>query len=179
MGAFLIQKIRIHGGNVGGKNMAEEFKIIESQEQFDAAIKGRLERERIKYTDQISELTQKLEAQANESQKQISELNQALTASKEEKEAFNQTLAERDEKIKQYELHSAKTQIAHELGLSFEAVNFLQGSNEEEIRKSAESLKELVGTKTAPLAGEVLITDTKKDAKDVALRSMLHDLRKE
>lgn len=159
--------------------MAEEFKIIESQEQLDSIIKGRIERERVKYTDQIAELTKKLETQASDAQKQISELNQALNASKEEKESFNQTLAERDAKIKEYELHSAKTQIAHELGLSFEAVNFLQGSDEDEIRKSAESLKELVGTKTAPLAGEVLITDTKKDAKDAALRSMLHDLKKE
>ena len=159
--------------------MAEEFKIIESQEQLDSIIKGRLERERVKYTDQINELTQKLEAQTSDAQKQISELNQALSASKEEKESFTQTLAERDAKIKEYELHSAKTQIAHELGLSFEAVNFLQGSNEEEIRKSAESLKELVGVKTAPLAGEALITDTKQDAKNEALRSMLHNMKKE
>lgn len=159
--------------------MAEEFKIIESQEQLDAVIKGRLEREKVKYNDQIAELTQKIETQSSDAQKQISELTQALNAAKEEKETFNQTLAEREAKIKEYELHSEKTQIAHELGLSYEAVNFLQGSNADEIRKSAESLKELVGAKTAPLANpEPQIADTKEATKDAALRSMLQHITK-
>ena len=159
--------------------MAEEFKIIESQEQFDAAIKGRLEREKVKYTDQIAELTKKYEAQTGDAQKQISELTQALNLAKEEKENFDKTLAERDAKIKEYELHSAKTQIAHELGLSYEAVNFLQGSDADESRKSAESLKELVGTKTAPLAdSEAQITNTTNTASDAALRQMARNLVK-
>ena len=159
--------------------MAEEFKSIESQEQLDAIIKGRLEREKVKYTDQIAELTKKLEAKDGEAQKQISELTAALNTAKEEKEGFSKTLAERDAKIKEYELHSAKTQIAHELGLSFEAVNFLQGSDADEIRKSAESLKALVGANTAPLANpEARITDTKEATKDAALRQMSQALKK-
>lgn len=159
--------------------MAEEFKIIESQEQLDVIIKGRLEREKVKYTDQINELTKKLESKDGEAQKQISELTQALNTAKEEKEGFSKTLAERDAKIKEYELHSAKTQIAHELGLSFEAVNFLQGSDADEIRKSAESLKALVGANTAPLANlEARITDTKEATKDAALRQMSQALKK-
>jgi len=157
--------------------MAEEFKIIETQEQLDSIIKGRLEREREKSNGQIEELNKKLEAQTAEAQKQISELTKALNTAKEERAGFDQTLAERDEKIKQYELHSVKTQIAHELGLTYEAVDFLKGSSEEEIRKSAESLKDLVGTKTAPLAAEVPIPDD-KDAKSVALRSMVRNMQK-
>ena len=160
--------------------MAEDFKVIETQEQLDSILKGRLERERVKFADQIEELNKKFEAQNGDAQKQISELTQALNAAKEEKANFDKSLAERDEKIKQYELHSAKTQIAHELGLSFEAVNFLQGSNADEIRKSAESLKELVGTKTAPLANpEAQITNTAEATKDAALHSMLRDLSKQ
>jgi hypothetical protein len=158
--------------------MAEEFRIIETQEQLDAVIKGRLDREREKSSSQINELTEKFEAQKAETQKQISELTQALNAAKEEKNGFNKLMEEKDATIKQYELHSVKTQIAHEMGLSFEAVDFLQGSSEEEIRKSAESLKDLVGTKTAPLAGEVPVATNKNDAKDAALRSMLRDMQK-
>lgn len=158
--------------------MAEDFKIIESQEQLDAVIKGRLEREREKSSAQISELTEKLEAQKAETQKQISELTQALNAAKEEKSGFDKLMEEKDATIKKYELHSVKTQIAHEMGLSFEAVDFLQGSSEEEIRKSAESLKDLVGTKTAPLAAEVPVASNEKDAKNAALRSMVRDLTK-
>lgn len=160
--------------------MAEEFKIIESQEQLDAILKGRLEREKVKYNDQIEELNKQIALQRDDAQKQIAELTQALASAKEEKEGFNKSIEERDAKIKQYELSSVKTQIAHELGLTFDAVNFIQGSSEEEIRKSAESLKNLVGVKTAPLAGsEPVISNTEEAAKDAALRSMLRNLKKE
>lgn len=156
--------------------MAEEFKIIETQEQLDAIIKGRLEREREKSNGQIEELNKKLESQTAESQRQISELTQALNSAKEEKGSFDKLIAEKDETIKKYELHSVKTQIAHELGLTYEAVEFLQGSDEQEIRKSAESLKNIVGTKAAPLAAEPPVTN-EKDAKNVALRSMLREMK--
>ena len=156
--------------------MAEEFKIIETQEQLDAVIKGRLEREREKSNAQISDLTQKYETQTAEARKQISELTEALNKAKEEKGSFDKLIEEKEAMIKNYELHSVKTQIAHELGLSYEAVDFLQGSTEEEIRKSAESLKDLVGTKTAPLAAEGPVPSNEKDAKDAALRSMLRSM---
>ena len=158
--------------------MAEDFKIIETQEQFDSAIKGRLEREKSKYAEQIAELEEKLQKQTDEAQKQISELTQALNTVKEEKTSFDNLMAEKDAKIKEYELHSVKTQIAHELGLSFEAVDFLRGSDESEIRKSAESLKGLVGTKTAPLATETPISSDPAAARDNALRSVLQNLDK-
>ena len=158
--------------------MAEEFKIIETQEQLDAVIKGRLEREREKSNGQLAELQAKLDKQTAETQKQISELTKALNEAKEEKSNFDKLIEEKDATIKNYELHSVKTRIAHELGLSYDAVNFLQGSTEEEIQKSAESLKDLVGTKTAPLAGEVPVPSDSKDAKSVALRSMVRDLAK-
>ena len=158
--------------------MAEEFKIIETQEQLDAVIKGRLEREREKSNGQLAELQEKLDKQTAETQKQISELTKALNEAKEEKNGFNKLIEEKDAAIKNYELHSVKTRIAHEMGLSYDAVDFLQGSTEEEIQKSAESLKDLVGTKTAPLAAEAPIPGNDKDAKSVALRSMVRDLAK-
>lgn len=159
--------------------MAEEFKVIETQEQFDSAIKGRLERERSKYTDQITELESKLSKQESEMQKQISDLTSALNAAKEEKATFDTTLAEKDAKLKEYELHSVKTQVAHELGLSFEAVDFLQGSDAEEIRKSAEALKGLVGVKTAPLANaEPEIANTTEAKKINALKQLSRELQK-
>ena len=65
----------------------------------------------------------------------------------------NKELADRDTKIKSYESHSVKSRIAHEAGLSYAAVDFLQGDDEESIRKSAEALKLLVGKQAAaPLA---------------------------
>lgn len=156
--------------------MAEEFKIIETQEQFDSAIKGRLEREKSKYDAQISELEGKMKSQADEAAKQISELTAALNAAKEEKTEFDTKMEEMNAKLKEHELHSVKTQVAHELGLSYEAVDFLQGSDADEIRKSAEALKGLVGTKTAPLANVEPETQTSEEA---ALRKLSQSLKKE
>lgn len=158
--------------------MSEEFRVIETQEQLDSVLKKRLEREQSKYAEQIKELEEKYSGQASELQKQIGELTSALNAAKEEKDAINASMSEKDAKLKEYELHSVKTQVAHELGLSFEAVDFLHGSNEEEVRKSAEALKGLVGARTAPLAkAEPDVQNTKEAALIAGLRKMSQDLR--
>ena len=159
--------------------MSEEFKVIETQEQFDSAIKGRLEREKSKYTEQIAELESKLNDQTSEMQKQISDLTNALNTAKEEKAAFDTAIAEKDAKLKEYELHSVKTQVAHEMGLSFDAVDFLQGTDENEIRKSAEALKGLVGKKTAPLANpEAEPANTPESRRQTAFAQLSRDLQK-
>ena len=99
--------------------MSEEFRVIETQEQLDSVLKKRLEREQSKYAEQIKELEEKYSGQASELQKQIGELTSALNAAKEEKDAINASMSEKDAKLTEYELHSVKTQVAHELGLSF------------------------------------------------------------
>lgn len=158
--------------------MSEDFKVIETQEQLESVLKKRLEREQNKYMEQIKELEERYDGQASELHKQIGELTSALNAAKEEKDAINASISEKDAKLKEYELHSVKTQVAHELGLSFEAVDFLKGSNEEEVRRSAEALKGLVGARTAPLAkAEPDVQTTKEAALMAGLRKMSQELR--
>ena len=67
-----------------------------------------------------------------------------------EKETLQTQITEKDGKIAQYEIDSVKTRVARELGLSYEAVGFIQGNDEEAIKKSAESLKNLVGDQKQP-----------------------------
>ena len=132
-----------------------EFEAIETQEQLDAIIGERLKREREttakKYEGYISPddfATAKKEHEA-----QINKLNETITGAQEKIANHDKELADRDSKIKAYETASVKSRIAHEMGLSYDAVDFIKGDDEESIRKSAESLKALVGnTKTAPLA---------------------------
>ena len=50
-------------------------------------------------------------------------------------------IADRDSKIKGYEVSAMKHRIAHESGLSYDAVDFLQGSDEDTIRASADKFK--------------------------------------
>ena len=152
-----------------------EFTVIETQEQFDAAIKDRLNREKAKYAEQLTGYDE-TRTQLDDAKKQIADLTDALTAANEKNSGFEAQIAERDAKITEYATRAAKTQIAHEMGLTFDAIDFLKGDTEDEIRKSAESLKNLVGVqKVAPLASN---DNANLDPKEAALRGMLQDLTK-
>lgn len=141
--------------------MAEEFRVIETQEQFDSAIKARLEREANKYEKQISEIEGSNQKALSEAQKQIDELTRQITTMKESSANYDEEIKAKDEKLKEYETYSIKTQVAHELDLPYDAIKFLQGSDEGAIRESAEALKNMVGAKTTPLAKtETPVTNT-------------------
>ena len=151
-----------------------DFTVIETQEQFDAAIKDRLGREKAKFAEQLAGYDE-TKAKLSDAEKQIADLTEALTAANEKVSGFNEQIAERDKKIADYATRAAKTQIAHEMGLSFDAIDFLKGETEDDIRKSAESLKNLVGVqKVAPLASN---DGASLDPKEAALRGMLQDLK--
>lgn len=134
-----------------------DFTPITTQEQFDAAIKDRLNRERDsfakKYEGYVS--PDDLTKVKNEYAKQIADLTKDAEAKAKKYADYDKKIADRDAKIKGYETDSVKTRIAHETGLPYELAGRLSGSTEEEIRKDAESLVKLVGstqTKTAPMA---------------------------
>lgn len=129
--------------------MAEDFKPITSQDEFDSMIRSRLERERNKIAEQYSDYDA-LKGQIENSQKQIDDLTKALSDANEQKTNIENQLKEKDSIIGKYEIDSLKTKVANEFGLSYEATQFLAGSNEEEIRKTAESLQSLMG-KSAPM----------------------------
>lgn len=154
-----------------------EFKVIETQEQFDAAISERINREKAtlakKYEGYIS--PDDMNAKLTESQTKIDDLTGQLTAANEKITNHTTEIAERDAKIKQYEAAQTKAKIAHEAGLSYEAIDFLKGENEEEIKKSAETLKGLIGTKKVPPLAN---TEDEKGAKDAALRETVRNLTK-
>lgn len=150
-----------------------EFKTIESQEQFDAAIGERLKREGDKIRKEFEGFLSPAAAE---------EKYKGFLSPEAEKEKYKDHLSPEEAtklraKIKGYETDSVKTRIAHETGLSYEAVQFLRGEDEDSIRKSAESLKGLVGAhETAPLA---TLEQPTPNATDAALRNTLKGLRGE
>lgn len=156
-----------------------EFKIIETQEQLDEIIKGRINREREslskKYEGYIS--PEDYQNKIKEYETSISGYSTKLKEANDKIENHTKELAERDSQIKAYETDSVKTRIANELGLSYAAISFLQGEDEEAIRKSAETLKALVGTNdVAPLATNEVIPSNDEDA---ALKRTLKNLKGE
>ena len=149
-----------------------EFTPIETQEQLDSIIGERIkeirEKAEKKYEGYLSpeEVTKKYEGYL--SAEEVTKKYKGYLSPEE--------VAEKDAKIKGYESHSVKTRIAHELGLSYESIDFLKGDDEESIRKSAETLKALVGNRTAPpLASH---DEPKGNSVDASLRNMVKNLGK-
>lgn len=156
-----------------------EFTVIETQEQLDSIIKDRLKREQEsnqkKYEGYLS--PDEFKNKTADMEKQIGDLTANLNEANGKVANFEKQIAEKDTKIKAYETASVKSRVAHETGLSYDAIKFLQGDNEDSIRESAESLKTLVGVrKAAPLADSEGISGEDKDA---ALRKTLRSLKGE
>jgi hypothetical protein len=126
-----------------------EFKVIETQEQLNAIIKARLDREKEKYADydQLAEKIKNLETE---------NLNLKDTISaKEESESTNlNRIAELEKSVSGWETKALKQQVAIKYGLPFDLADRLQGDSEESLNEDAERLASLVNVKnyTQPLA---------------------------
>lgn len=157
-----------------------DFTPIETQEQLDAVIGERIKREREtsakKYEGYLS--PDDFKSKTADYEKQIGELTNALKEANDKAANHEKEIADRDTKIKAYETASVKSRIAHEIGLSYDAIDFLKGDDEDSIRKSAESLKSLVGSnkQTAPLANPEGSSGIDEDA---VLRKTLRSLKGE
>lgn len=138
--------------------MAEEFKPITTQEDFDSMVKARLERNTRTVTDEV---TRKFEGyiSPDEFNGRIGE----LTAKLSEKDT---TIAELTAKNKAHELSSLKSKIAHEFKIPYELAGKLTGETEKELRADAETFSKLIGQKhSAPLGSTENPSDgTKKSA---------------
>lgn len=150
-----------------------DFKVIETQEQLDTVISERLKRER----ETLKKEYEGFLSPEDEAKKYAGYLSPDDEKAKYKGYLSPEEVAKKDAQIKGYETDSVKTRIAHEMGLSYDAVGFLKGDDEEAIRKSAESLKALVGSAiTAPLASTESSVDS---ADDAALRKTLKGLKGE
>lgn len=124
-----------------------EFVAITTQEQLDAVIGDRLKRSEEKWAKKYEGYISPddFNAKTSELQKQLSESTSAFDAISKKAAGYEKEIAERDSKIKGFEVSAMKHRIAHENGLSFDAVDFLQGSDEESIKASADKFKSLMG----------------------------------
>ena len=138
-----------------------EFTPITTQEQFEAIMKDRLERERTSVAKKYEGYTLSKDAETNA--KKYAD--------------YDKQIAERDTRLKHYETASVKTRIAYETGLPYEMASRLSGDAEEEIRKDAEALVALIGKNkpVAPLADQ----ESKPSGKNGAISALAKSLRGE
>lgn len=156
-----------------------EFQPITTQEEFDAAVKERLKRAEEKYSKKYEGYISpdEMDKTKKDYDAQIADLNNAISAAKKKAEKFDADLAERDSKIKAYETSAIKSRVAHEVGLSYDSIEFLKGEDEASIKESAEALKGLIGQSapTTPLATEDKPSSILSSS-DTAMRSLARGL---
>lgn len=155
------------------------FEPINTQEEFDAAVKDRLAREAKKYEGYTSpDDLEKIKADIRaESDSKIKDLSGQIDSVNQQLAERDKSIEEKDAKIKGYETNSEKMRIARETGLSYEAVDYLKGDDEKSIRESAESLKALMGNKPAPPLGDPEPTEGNEE--EVAYKKMLKEMEGE
>ena len=147
----------------------EEVNKLVGQARLEGKEAGRKEFEGWISPDELAKQT----AELNE---QLTSLNDQLKTLSDEKTNLQTQLTEKDGTIAKYEMDSVKTKIARDCGLSYDAIGFLQGEDEEAIRKSAESLRSLVGAKTAPPLGNPE-TPPEEDGVTAAFRKLNPNLK--
>ena len=126
-----------------------EFKVIETQEQLDAIIKSRLDREKAKYSD-YDALAEKIKNLETEN----TNLKQAITDKETSESTTASKIADLEKDVTTWKQKSLKQQIAMKNGLPFDLADRLQGDSEESLNEDAERLASLVSVKnyTQPLA---------------------------
>ena len=154
-----------------------EFTPITNQEEFDAKIKERLERERNSVTKQFANWIS-----PEDNAKQVAEYQKQIEEIKASHSEDSKTIETLTTQVKAYETANIKSQVAYELGLPYGMASRISGETEEDIRKDAESLKELIGTTKpqAPQAAtEPRITQNPENAiENAAYKKLLSTIKK-
>lgn len=115
-----------------------EFKPIETQEAFDAAIKDRLERAKKTVTDEVKKQYDGW-ISPEDAKKSADEIAGLKTQ-----------VADLTAKNTAAELSALRTRIAHETGLPYELADRLRGEDEKAIRADAEALAKLTAPQPSP-----------------------------
>ena len=149
-----------------------DFQAITTQEELDSIIKDRLKRDREaqskKFEGWIS---------PEDHQKAIDEANKALNDYKAAHAGDEQTIADLQAKTQEYETAALKSRIAREVGLSYEWIGRISGTDEKSIRADAESLKKLVGSgNNVTLPTKSTETET-PNAHTASIKSVLNGIK--
>lgn len=151
-----------------------EFTPINTQEEFDTAIKDRLSRQEAKIRGEYAgyeDLKKQQEAWGKEKES----YEKAIAKGKEDYDDINGKLTEAQGKIAKYESEALRTKVAIEFGLPSGLFGYLKGDTEEEIRQSAEELGKFTkGSHTPPMADPE--GDPPKDGGDAAFLRLARSL---
>lgn len=129
-----------------------DFKVIETQEEFDAAIQKRLSQKEREVTGQYKDFMspEDVEQLKASFQKQIDDVNRELATAKETAAGHDQIVADLTARATKAEAALLKNQIANENGVPFELADRLIGSTAEELKADAIKMAGYLKPKSAP-----------------------------
>jgi len=169
--------------NQGDENVQEQMQGQEqekgqvertfTQEELEKIIADRLERERRKYKDydelkKVAEEYKKMkEAQMTEEEKLQSKLAELEAA-----------VLEKELEVQEAMIEKTKMKVAMEMGLPADALDFISGSTEEEIREAAEKFKNLLGGNYSKV-GKPSAPATAQSGSKVWTRSEIENMSRE
>lgn len=131
-----------------------EFTPIETQEQFDAMVKDRVERAksagakdaRKEFETQMKDL-ESIKEQLASKDSEIEALKAKITDFESEKKANEESYQGMQKELSELKLKALKTNVAIEAGLPADLADRLTGEDEETLKADAEKLASFVGSK--------------------------------
>nr|DAU73406.1 MAG TPA: protein of unknown function (DUF4355) [Caudoviricetes sp.] len=172
---FNIQKYQNHRIKRGKENKKmSDFEAIETREQFEEAVKDRLEQERE---------TVRREFSGYLSPEAVEEKYKEYLSPKDAEEKYKGYLspedaANKDAAIAKYEKESKRVKVAMENGIPYELAGKLSGETEDEMKKDAEAFSKFLKGKTT-YPNFTRDTDNKDDSIREATKKMLNNLKGE
>jgi len=151
----------------------QETPKVFTQKELEKIIAERLERERKKYKDydelkKVAEEYKKMkEAQMTEEEKLQSKLAELEAA-----------VLEKELEVQEAMIEKTKMKVAMEMGLPADALDFISGSTEEEIREAAEKFKNLLGGNYSKV-GKPSAPATAQSGSKVWTRSEIENMSRE
>lgn len=154
-----------------------EFKAITTQEEFDNAIKERLQRQKEKIEEEYADYAE-LKTRKEELETELGTLKTTLAEQNESTANYDKTISELNAEIAQHKTENLRTKIALENGIPFDLAGRLVGDDEESISADAKRLAELVGNQE-PIAPLKTVEPQIGDDKDDAYKSLIENLNLE
>lgn len=145
-----------------------DFTPIETQEQFDAMVKDRVERAKKsaakEFEAQLKDLAQTKET-LTAKDTEIGTLKAKISDLEREKETNGESFKSMQKELENVKLGALRQKIAIEEGLPLEMAARLNGEDEEALREDAKAVKGFIGAKhVAPIfKNEGTPTDPKKE----------------
>ena len=153
-----------------------EFKVIESQEEFDARIKDRIERAKEKaiedYKIEIKKTIDDLKSENSSLKNEVAGYKESL----EEVKGKDETIKGLNEKISAFERAEVKRNIALEYGLPLKLADKISGDDEDSMKKDAEDMAKYFSESKKSYEPPLKSYENKVDEKDQALKKLLDGL---